>query len=291
MPTKSLLETLPKKDRDEVDRLNELHLKRAPSPVDFVAKRNGKAVRFSFCKDYLEDEAILRRLFDDDVKQMEVCLDTASRFGFLLRVKGGTEYSGGWDCMHIHDVLTALAVNDQQVIQAFVSVFQAPFNVGHPATVLLANSVYAVIRADRSAYPKFVVDLRSKSESKYYQAMLRAIAAIMEGNATEFTQELTAMVKGNRSQSSHGRLQKLVCLQAHALYQLCLGEFTTRNLAAPAPPDHQAWDMAFHELVIARGQRAAPRHFDFTAVNPMLAQWIATLPNRLDTAEPSPPVS
>jgi hypothetical protein len=292
MRTKTRLAKLPKKDRDEVVRLNVLHLEEAPSPVDYVAKRNWKgapsrlATAFHLAKMYLEDEAILRRLLDDDVTQMAICLDTASRFGFLLRTAGGNEFSGGHDCQHVFDVLTALAVNDQQLIQAFVRAFPGPFKAGHPATVLLANGVYAVICADRSAYPRFVMDLRSKSESKYFQAIFRAIAAIMEGSTTELTQELAEMAKGNRSQSMHGFLQKHVCLQAHALYQLCLGEFAVRNIAAPLPPDHQAWDMTFHENVITRGKGSAV-YFDFA--DPVLAKWIATLPTQMP-ADDVPPV-
>src|SRR5205823_2812959 len=111
-----------------------------------------------------------RRFLDDDVSSLRVGVDTAARLGFLTWKAGGKDY-GSYDCSHIFDLLLALAVDDKPLVTAFLTHFPAPFESGHPATVLVSNGLYAILREDRTTFASLEQSIRNKSERNFFRAM------------------------------------------------------------------------------------------------------------------------
>jgi hypothetical protein len=230
---------------------------------------------------YFRDEGIIHRLIEDDVRHQILGFDTCARFGYLVRLAGGNEHSGGYDCAHVFDLLMAIAVRDAKLVDRFVATFPGPFKSGHPATVILANGVYAVLQREANSYESLATAMRSRSEAKWFQSMLNCIAAIMAGDRLAVADAILGLAKGNKSPSKSS-MQKLVCIEAHGLYQLCSTEFNCRGIAMPSPPQYPTWDAPFHEAVSCFSPLDNRPHFDFSAVNPILAKWIETLPNQVN---------
>lgn len=149
MQTKTLFDRLPKRDRDEVLRINGLQSSWAASPEEYAStalkrlcshrqKLQGRtstsllAGSLHDLKSYFCDRAIIRRFLKNDVEELRIGVDTSARLGFLMRIAGGTDYSGGYDCAHIFDMILALAVEDKPLVSAFLNHLPAPFRSGHP---------------------------------------------------------------------------------------------------------------------------------------------------------------
>jgi hypothetical protein len=225
---------------------------------------------------YFCNRGIIRRFLDDDVSQLRLGVDTAARLGFLMRTAGETDYSS-YDCSHVFELLTALAVDDKPIVNAFLNHFPGPFRSGHPATVLISNGLYAVLRNDRATFARLEQSIREKSDRNFFRAMMDCLLGIMADDASLVAASIGQMVKWNRRQEQlHSSMQKLICLQAHAFYNLCRGVFIPRGAAVPVIPDESTWDGEFQQAVQSSG--TANSYFDFSPVNPLLARWMKELP-------------
>jgi hypothetical protein len=135
MQAKTRFDRLPKRDRDEVLRIDGLQSSWAGSPDEYASttlrrlrehrqKLQGRtsssllAGSLHHLKSYFCDRGIIRRFLDSSVVELQVGVDTAARLGFLMRTAGGTDYSGGYDCAHVFDLLLALAVDDKPLVGA-----------------------------------------------------------------------------------------------------------------------------------------------------------------------------
>src|SRR5436853_8680 len=100
MQTKTRFDRLPKRDRDEVLRIDGLQSSWAPSPEEYAsialrqlrdhrAKLHGRTSSslLASClhdlKSYFCDREIIRRFLDDNVAQLRLGVDTAARLGVL----------------------------------------------------------------------------------------------------------------------------------------------------------------------------------------------------------------
>lgn len=298
MQTKTRFDRLPKRDRDEVLRIDGLHSSWAASPDEYATttlrrlrehrqKLHGRtstsllAGSLNDIKSYFCDRGIIRRFLKNDVAELRVGVATAARLGFLMRVAGGTDYSGGYDCAHVFDLILALAVDDKPLVSAFLNRFPAPFRSGHPATVLLSNGLYAVLLQDRTTFTVLEQRIRDKPESRFFRAMLDCLVGIMGDDASLVAASIGAMMKWNRRQEQmNSSMQKLICLTAHAYYNVCRIDFIARGIAPPVIPDESTWDGEFQESV--QTNEAGAAFFDFSRINPLLARWIVELPAEVD---------
>ncbi len=297
MQIKTRFDRLPKRDRDEVLRIDGLQSSWAPSPEayaaialrrlrDHRAKLHGRTSSslLASClhdlKSYFCDRGIIRRFVQNDVTELRRGVQTAARLGLLIRVAGGSDYSGGYDCAHVFDLILALAVDDKPLVNAFLNHFPAPFRSGHPATVLMSNGLYAVLRDDRAAFASLEQSIRDKSERNFFRAMFDCLLAIMAENASQVEASIGEMVKWNRRQEQlNSSMQKLTCLTAHAYYNVCRRVFVPRGISPPAIPDESTWDGEFQESIQA--SVAATSFFDFAPVNRLLSRWMQELPAKV----------
>ncbi|MBN1911961.1 MAG: hypothetical protein JW818_19725 [Pirellulales bacterium] len=301
MNTKTRFENLPKRDREEVLRIDGLLSSRAPSPEAYTAwvlqnlqnqrehltKRTPNSLLASALhglKSYFCDWCIVRRYLDDDLVQLRLGVDSSARLGFLMRIAGGEEYSGGYDCAHVFDLLLALVVEDKSVIDLFLNRFPAPFSSGHPATVLLSNGLYSALNDDQEAFASLEKRLREKKESRFFRAMYDCLLGIMAEDLSAVAASLGEMVKLNRRQEQlNSSMQKLICLTAHAFYNVCRRTCVTRGIAAPVIPDESTWHGDFQELI--QSSETENCFIELSSVNPVLARWLKELPATLNIEE------
>jgi hypothetical protein len=161
--------------------------------------------------------------------------------------------------------------------------FPAPFRSGHAATVLLSNGLYAVLRDDRTTFATLEQNIRAKSDRNFFRAMFDCLLGIMAYDGTLVAASIGEMVKWNRRQEQlNSSMQKLICLTAHAFYNLGRLIFVPRGIAIPVIPDESTWDREFQELVESS---KASDFFDFSRVNPVLARWMKELPSTVTIEE------
>lgn len=295
--TKTRLESLPKKDRNEVLRIKGLLDSRAPdarqntveilallqrdlarpsrlSPTSLLASRL-HALRSSFC-----DRGVIERLITDNPVHEVRGFRTSARLGYLMNVAGGPAYSGGYDCLHVFDMFLAIATEDRFAVSKFTERFPGPFESGHPSTVLLANAVYCVLAGDRDGFQGLAEKLRTRKESRFFSAMYDCLLGMMAGDANLVGVAMDELLRWNRRQEQlNSAMQKLICIPAHALYNLCLGAFAQLGRTPPQPPTGDTWDAAFHSFVHDAGRGSMPECFDFSGINPVLFQWVHELPS------------
>ncbi|AAN53002.1 hypothetical protein SIL85_22595 [Shewanella oneidensis] len=192
--------------------------------------------RFRYIEYELTELAIIQRVAFDNFAEFTNCLTLAGRFGCLVRlVRGG--YFSGTDSLHIWPLLAALAINDSPTIAAYKKQFVPPFVTGHKVTVLACNAVYAILGVT-PVTDNLREKLTSLKDSKYSMAMLRSLAAIINQDMDSFIDNISIMVKSNRSQQEYSPLEKCYCVNAHGLVNLWRFHTTNaplRQLDLPLP--------------------------------------------------------
>jgi len=295
--TKTRFQRLPKKDRDEVQRIKAILDEELPSTPELINEsisiirhhvgtpRAGStmASQFSRIQSHFYDHGIIRRLLDNDIDAQIVSLRTCARLGYLTRLAGGTSYSGGCDCLHIFDILPALAVREHEVLNRFLAQFQSPFKSGHQSTLLLANSVYAILNGDSTAFQALTPKLRNRKENRFFRAMYDSLLAIDARDGDALSAALSEMAKWNKRTDINSSMQKLVCIPAHAIYNLSLSAFTSEVLTPPLPINELPWDSEFHDGVQSEENSAGC--FDFTNDSVVLGRWVTKLPDHIDANE------
>ena len=293
---KTRFESLPKKDRDEVLRIKRLMDERAPdarnqvleslmvlqrhpatpsqiSPMSLLASTLHHLTS-EFC-----DRGIIQRLLADDPAQEVIGLRTSARLGYLMTVAGGPEYSGGYDCAHIFDMLAAIASEDRFAISRFVDRFPPPFKTGHPSTVLLANAIYSVLADDHAGFQGLAEKLRTRKESRFFRAMYDCLLAIMARDADHVCRAIDEMARWNRRQEQlNSAMQKLLCIPAHASYNICLVRFSRSGQALPPLPTVDTLDAGLHSFIHESKHDSTQMCFDFSGINPILFRWVQELP-------------
>jgi len=293
---KTRFESLPKKDRDEVLRIKGLMDERAPDARKEVLEslallqehlatpsqlppKSLLASTLHHLKSEFCDRGIIQRLLADDPAEAVIGLRTSARLGYLMTVAGGPEYSGGYDCAHIFDMLSAIASEDHLGISRFVERFPPPFKSGHPSTALLANAIYCVLAGDHAGFQGLAEKLRSRKESQFFRAMYDCLIAIMARDADLVCRAVDQMARWNRRQEQlNSAMQKLVCIPAHALYNICLVTFSESGRTPPPLPNVDTWDAGFHSFVHQANHDSAQMCFDFSGINPILFRWVNELP-------------
>jgi hypothetical protein len=310
MTTKSRFASLPKKDRDEVLRIKGLLEERASDAKqqvvecfallqrDLATPRDSSvkwayssalsllASRLHELKSDFSDRGIVQRLVDDDPAKQAIGLVTSGRLGYLMNVAGGPDYSGGYDCLHVFDMFSSIASKDRFATSRFVERFPRPFKSGHQCTVLLANAVYCVLAGDQEGFRALAEKLRTRKESRFFRAMYDCLLGIMVVDRDHVRRATEEMLKWNRRQElMNSSMQKLVCVPAHALYNLCLDNFAQFGQSPPPFPEGDTWDAEFHTFVHQTNNDSMQLCFDFSGINPVLAQWVNELPLAVTAGE------
>jgi hypothetical protein len=294
--TKTRLESLPKKDRDEVLRVKSLMDERAPDPRQRVIEslaslkrqlaRPGSlrsssllASQLHFLKSDFSDYGIIQRLVSDDPSHQAIGFRTSGRLGYLMNLAGGPEHSGGYDCAHIFDIFSSIASQDGFATSRFIERFPGPFKSGHQSTVLLANALYCVLAGDHEGFDALAENLRTRKESRFFRAMYDCLLGIMADDTDRVCRAMDEILKWNRRQEQlNSSMQKLVCIPAHALYNLCLVNFARSGKTPPPLPKVDTWDSEFHSFVHKANHDSNQQCFEFSEINPILSYWVNDLP-------------
>src|SRR5258706_5948187 len=160
MNAKPRIQTFPKKDRDEILRLKNRHLgfeatsaktktvllKEAlgvfRKNLDGLARRPPRSVYafnspqelfastiFFFTNEVI-DRSILDRLIEDNAEIQLKGLQLGARLKYVSNLAKTAEYSGGYNCLHVFDMLLACAVNDAALLRAYIARHSDPAVAG-----------------------------------------------------------------------------------------------------------------------------------------------------------------
>ena len=233
---------------------------------------------FSTAADYAA-VAIAGRIVNGNAAHMTDLLRVSSRFSYLYYASDAHRVSGEDAYVHIFPLLKMIASGDLEAVEKTAALFSLPVEKGHPDTVLLCNSVYALLGKLKD--PSSVLSkLPDKRSTKFFSGMYRCIDAAAQRNEAGFLEGIRELLKGNARQSSHSVMENLVCIEAHAM----AGLWKIRNGSFPAALSSLGlpWDRDFHEAVqsASKGIRA-----DFSPVSPVLQRWLTLLPETADADE------
>lgn len=226
------------------------------------------------------DKAIAERLIDENISLMIQRIQLSARFGYLNSLTGGEQYSGGYDCMHVFSVLKALAVQDQYAVEAFLKRFSAPFAKGHKSTVLLCNAVYAALGHHDNL--DFVTEkLRAQKDIKFFRGMYDCLLGLILSDEEGFLQGFQAILKLNRRFASHSSMEKIVSIEAHAMYSLLVNHSKMSSSIIKSHSDFP-WD---NLLQIKLASNKTSSLIDLSNTNSILNKWVNNLPAEVDVQE------
>ena len=107
---------------------------------------------FTHIGNWHHDKAIFYRLVKNDMQEMLSLLRISNRFNYVSHLTRTSKYSGGYDCLHVFEVMKALAVKDFEAVNAFLKRYPGTSVSGHPFTVLLCNTVTSLLNNDNILY-------------------------------------------------------------------------------------------------------------------------------------------
>ncbi|MDD4785460.1 MAG: hypothetical protein PHH12_03310 [Candidatus Shapirobacteria bacterium] len=201
--------------------------------------------------------------------------------------------SAGTDVAHIDFVLITAAVNDQDLLQAYLNNKPGPFSKGRTESNIFANSLYLIINKDKA--PEKInktvneIDrvLELKSVGKYEKAFLSCIKCIITHDYSNFLENINIILKLHKSKDGrytfHPILKYAICLPVIAFYNLA---YLDKDRKTPMPPesDHPLWDSElWHEIIKANQKREYT--IDVEKVSPVLKKWMDELPEKIDFQE------
>ena len=222
---------------------------------------------------------IARRILAGDAGLLAECLRTSARLGYLLYVVGGEKYSGGYDCLQVFELLKMLAVGDMAAVEALTNRFPAPAGQGHPDTLLLCNAVYLAL--GKHPNPDAVLrGMESRKATKFFRSIYQCVAATLKQDSEQFLQNLLELQKGNRRQDFHLHMEKIICLEAHAMVRL----WTKRNKSdLPEISDLALpWDRELYQHTQNRADAPLP---DFGHISSVIDRWLKELPAKINVDE------
>jgi hypothetical protein len=305
MKAQSRLDLLPKKDREAILHLKDLDTYRENSgdltlvfKEDFARFLHGceslpkQAHSFKsfgelfassvfFMASRCIQGSILNRLLTDDPQVQVQGIRLATRLLYVADLGITPAYSGGCDCLHVWNILEALAVCNYPVIEAYLARHPGPASKGHPFTVLLCNAVTAILTSDVASYADLLDRLKSRPAPNYDKAMLLCLVAAIEGNSEGITGHLQTMFKSHRTRTINDGMKRFVCLPAHGLFNLALDVLKRNGQPPPPIPESPLWDQAFHDAV----HQADTCRVDWQlqTISATLAKWIEKLPRTVDS--------
>lgn len=235
------------------------------------------ASMFHFAAMGFADYAIYQRFKNNDVAELAYNLSLSSRFGYLTRLAGGTDHSGGYDCIHVFDLLKALCAGDENAVTAFLNSFPAPFKKGHGTTILLCNGIYAALEAPSVSLSDFEKPLRNRTESKFFRAMFDCLIAILDEAPGQFAAANKQLANFNRRQTTHSPLKKLICLEAHAMYHLACKKHNELVIEFDAQTD-LPWDAEYHKAVSSTELNPIRSFPEVEEIDPEIHRWLLELP-------------
>ena len=219
---------------------------------------------------------LANRVAKKNISDMTEALRYSARAGYLLRLSGGEQYSGGYDCMHVFDLLVMSAVSDLKAINVLTSRFKAPFKNGHPHTILLCNAVYMAL--NKHPDPDLILrTIESSKPTKFFLSMFRCLAAVNNFDMNSFLTSLMELLKGNRRQDFHSVMEKAICIEAHAMVNL----WNIRHSSKPIdlPTLELPWDTEFHEFVLNKPDAHLTGYNDIPTT---LNTWIELMPSEIN---------
>jgi hypothetical protein len=260
----------------------------APSPArrrGTMSPRDHAASVLSFMAHELLTGSIFRRLREDDVAAQVWGLRVSARFEFLSDIVQSPDYASGNDCLHVFDLLTALAAGDERLVRAYLARFPGPAKEGHQYTILICNAVTVLARRDTAAYPDLADALARRNGSQYEKALMAGLASIMRGEAQATRQALLDLLRAHRRHDDNrygGR--RYLSVAAHGLVNLARVAGTGAVGGWEVPPaELTAWDEPFQAAVAA--DSTEPDLTGIAAGSPHLAECLAGLPARLTDEE------
>lgn len=313
---KTRLQSLPRRDRDEVQRLHQLFVdderscadqlrkkirydflswhRYTPCPQTHIqyhppasAQKAMEARVHSLCNSMTgctQNQGMVLRLIHNDPALQSAGLSLGSRFGFLGDTLGAEAED---QCYHVFPLLSALAARDDHAVKRFLERLPGPARKGHPTTRLLCNAICAVLRRDHTAFSRLEDELRTRKENLFYRAMYDCLLAIMHGSRDGVSSALLALAKASRKKKNClTSMDRITCQEAHALYHLATDMFEERGVSAPDPPiSESTWDQDYHVFMLSRPALDRTRLLDLAPLSPTLHRWIEKLPDRVDGME------
>jgi len=221
---------------------------------------------------------IANRLLRNSPVVLADSLFVASRLRYLSNLAIFPTYTSGGDCYHVFDVMLSLAANDLQAVEAYLRRYSHTAKRGHPFTILLCNSVSSVLggRAGDVSPEK----LRARKDGAYDQAMLSALAAIVEGDYQQLADDLQVMLTGHRRKSIDGGLLRFFAVPVHALFRMAIRHSQTAQQQLPIEPSDILWDAEVHAI---QEQSSPTRYLEHIRIlSPTIAEWSLSLPESVD---------
>ena len=287
------MERYPKKDRDEALRILDIEAEDGRTPNENIQNMlcvifdksqrmrldNYKIVsNLSSSETFFTEVAVIERVAFNNLEGFLSHFKVGVRLCYLTQLIGGTKYSGT-DCIHVWDMLKALAINDTDTVNAFTEQFPAPFNNGHKVIILISNAVYTVL-GKQPVTDDIIYKLNNTNSSKFYMAIFRSLAAMLTNDIESFLENISNIVKLNRRQQDFQSMEKLISIYAHGLVNLW--QFHTNNSPLPELNFPMPWDCSLHNYIKSNKQINL---ISFENISKEFNRWLHDTPAQINVDE------
>lgn len=173
---------------------------------------------------------------------------------------------------NVFDALCGLAVRDTAVALEFANTGTFPIRRGHRETVLTYNGVYAVLRRERSYFRTFERSIAGRKVNRFHAGEFECLRGIMGADAKRVAKGLDQILRARNPWPFP--LHKVVCLEAHGLYELA--RWVSPDLVSAFDPDRSLpWDRKLYEW--ATNNESPLRRLEVAGLPPVIRRAILKL--------------
>jgi hypothetical protein len=214
---------------------------------------------------------LARRIVHDDPAELEAALWLATRIEWIESCPPsrlvGERYPEIWI------ILRGLAAGDLDVARAFFGPRPRKLSGGHKSTVLVYNTVQAIVTKNQRAQSLLRPELEYANAPDCDRAILRTLHGIISADATAVAVNLERVV-ATFHRTVLQEEEKVIAILAHGLAELAhwvspglLAEF---DLDRPLP-----WDSGYHRWLHRRNR--STKYRDMSMYSALLHRWIHDL--------------
>ena len=214
---------------------------------------------------------VARRIVHDDPAELEAALWLATRIDWIEVCPPSRRMEDRYPYIWI--VFRGLAASDRDIARAFFGSRPPKLSGGHGPTVLIYNTVQAIVTEDRRTQSRLRPEVEYANAPDFYRAVLRTLHGIIIADATAVAVNLERVI-ATFGRTEFPQDEKVIAILAHGLAELAhwvspglLAEF---DLDRPFP-----WDGAYHRWL--RRRNRSTRYRDMSKYSPLLNRWIRDL--------------
>lgn len=242
-------------------------------------------MRLSFLSSQCENYSFISYYLNQNIKNLIDGLNTTFRLKYLTYIASPQKHSD-----HLPYFIYAVAINDEELIKAYLSNIPGPFDDEfNKVWKIMTKCIYSIFNENKdqeeinSIKKEITRLLELKSVQQYIKSFLKCFDDIISHDYNNFSEHLDQVLISNSKVDDFYNPIDWTSLYALAFYNMAYFD-KDRKTGMPPEPEYSLWNSElWHEII--KDDQKREYVIDIEKVSPVLKKWIDELPEKIDFEE------